>query len=167
MDPKIRSLSDLDGLERFESIKSIPGVFLNSLDFLYNENRFTLGRASVIIHDKWNSIGTGLFIDTILGYQIGHYDRRHPERLDVSLDFIKFLIESKINHSELIAGYFHPSQLGVLYLSYSSKGSDILPINVYQKIDHKYDDLILEKGGNLDRLKKIQRGNNLLKTLGF
>ena len=47
-----------------------------------------------------------------------------------------------------------------------SKGNDMLPIRVYEKINHVYDQSISDAGGNLDRLKNIKRVNNMLKGIG-
>jgi len=164
---KIKDLTHIKDLERLEAIKSIDGVKLDSMDIIHMGNRFTLGRSSVIIHDEEKSLGTELFVDTILGYQIGHYDGRHPERMDVSLDFIKFLIQDQISHASLISENYHQSEIASLYLAKSSNSMDILPIKVYEKIDHKYDELIEEKGGNMKRLRKVERGSKLLRGLGI
>lgn len=150
-----------------ESIKSIQGVTLDGMDILYGQSRFILGRANVGIHDLDKTLGTELFVDTILGYQIGHYDGRHPERLEVSLDFIKFLITGGINHSDLINRDFHQSELGVLYMVRASNGQDMLPVKIYKSIDHKYDDLIEERGGNLKKLRRIKTTVGMLKGLGI
>ena len=162
----LKDLIHIKGLDRLESIKSISGVSLDEMDVIYEETRYTLGRANVGIHNLNKIPGTELFIDTILGYQIGHYDGRHPERLDVSLDLILYMIKEKIYHSDLIKDNFHQSKIGINYMATVSKGNDMLPIRVYEKINHVYDQSISDAGGNLDRLKNIKRVNNMLKRIG-
>lgn len=162
----LKELINIKKLDRLESIKSIEGVSLQEMDVVYNKTRFTLGRANIGIHDEIKTPGTELFIDTILGYQIGHYDGNHPERLDVSLDLILYMIKEKISHSDLIKDNFHPSKIGINYMAATSKGNDMLPIRVYEKINHIYDQSISDAGGNLDRLKNIKKVNNMLKGLG-
>lgn len=157
----------LSGSEKFSHLKSINGLEINGSIFLYKDNAFSVERACVIIHDRSKTIGTELFVDSILGYQIGHYDGRHPERIDVTLDFIRFLIEEEINHSDLIEGDFHQSELGISYMAKTSRGDDMIPIKIYKSIDHRYDDCIEKNGGNLRRLRRIKSSIGMLKKLGI